>query len=48
MQVVLAEPAEREFLSIIDYIAQDKPPAPRKEGVTIGPSADVERCVVRF
>lgn len=27
MQVVLAEPAERDLTSIIDYIALDNPPA---------------------
>jgi toxin ParE1/3/4 len=30
MQVVLAEPAERDLASIIEYIAQDNPPAAEK------------------
>ena len=35
MQVVLAEPAERDLVSIIDYIAQDNPPAAEKVYRTI-------------
>jgi plasmid stabilization system protein ParE len=35
MHVVLAEPAERDLVSIIDYIAQDNPPAAEKAYSTI-------------